>query len=88
MSFALTVGLSAERFGDHCVNLPGACGKLIYSMLVLDGFVETSDGGLDWSTPDQAHRFVNIRRDLVAFYGRLFHGDTGPVDRPGDGCRI
>ena len=52
-------------------------GKLIYSMFVsLDGFVETSDGGLDWSTPDtQLHRFVNIQaRDLVAsLYGRRLY---------------
>jgi len=52
-------------------------GKLIYSLNVsLDGFIETTDHGLDWvSMDDELHRWFNDQaRNLDAFiYGRRMY---------------
>lgn len=51
--------------------------KLIYSAIVsLDGYVNDSEGGFDWSAPDEeVHAFVNdLERDVGTYlYGRRMY---------------
>jgi dihydrofolate reductase len=51
--------------------------RLIYSMLVsLDGFMETADGGIGWTIPDEElHSFANnqARESGVFLYGRRLY---------------
>jgi dihydrofolate reductase len=51
--------------------------KVIYAMSVsLDGFIETTGGGLDWSFPDEElhHHFNDREREIgIHFYGRRLY---------------
>jgi dihydrofolate reductase len=56
--------------------------KVVYWMTVsLDGFVETSDGKIDWTAPDaELHRFLNesARKVGVFLHGRrMYEGMAG-----------
>lgn len=52
-------------------------GTLVYSVLVsLDGYVETKEGSLDWSFPDdRLHSFINDQSHAVraSLYGRRLY---------------
>lgn len=52
-------------------------GKLIYTgIMSLDGFIEDSSGGFDWSMPDEeVHAFVNAHESSIGtyLYGRRLY---------------
>jgi dihydrofolate reductase len=58
-------------------------GKLIYTMNVsLDGYVESSDGGLDWTgVDDELHAWFTEELRLIeaSLYGRRLYEDDGRV---------
>jgi dihydrofolate reductase len=57
--------------------------KVVYWMTVsLDGFVETSDGKIDWTAPDaELHRFLNesARKLGVFLHGRRMYEEMASV---------
>ena len=71
------VGKQRVSFGTMNTNAAGSERRVIYSMNVsLDGFVETTDRGLDWVIIDEElHTFFNDQaRETGAFvYGRRMY---------------
>lgn len=46
--------LTVREPGRYLRNAEDAMGKVVYWMTVsLDGFVETRDGAIDWTMPDE-----------------------------------